>query len=456
MPRFYVKHLVRRCCEKQKKICIKSCSVHSLLSIEKRPTAAHNLANFCVMLKHPYVTELQSCKFSSLILAPWLHQSLISTDVLPWRKGSSVPAAATSLRWTEPRPLGVWNSGQSCHLGATIAALGAVPMLREWLKYQRSITDSPFSLLRRFLLDSVTSSSNQRPLDPRPLLSMLENSGWKSRHAQDAHETMARLLEILDDWCTQISAKDEEHVRVCKGVRVQHEMQGNTGRVGSQEVQIPPRRRRAPFSAMLTTRKRCYRCGYKGPMSFQSSSMLMLPAPTNDVSLGELIVKTYMSSERVEMRCDQCLRVGTHNWMSGIKGLPDVLVVQLQKAVYARGGLTAATGEVAIPQILVLPIRSYDGNIRRFESFSLRSVVHHKGGMGRESHFDSVVAQDCDDCHFGLLACAPVQRWWHVNDSVVEQCNYAVACNPQLAYMVIYEKRKSIPEKEMKMVVFAS
>lgn len=422
----------------------------------REATGGRQLCQFQVMLKRPYVTELQSYKFGPLVIAPRLHRSSISADAYPRRRGFHVTTATNSLRWTEPRPLGLWNSGQSCHLGATITALSAVPILREWLKYQKTVTNSPFSLLRRFLLDSIASPSNQCSLDPRPLLGMLEKSGWKSRHAQDAHETMARLLEILDDWCARASANDEAHVRVCTGVIVRHAEHGNADQVGSMEVRIPLRRRRNPFSALLCTRKRCHRCGHEGPMSFQSSLMLTLPAPTQDVSLGELIVKTYMSLERVEARCDECSQIGIHTWMSGIRVLPEVLVVQLQKAVYVGGGLGAATGKTAVPLILALPVRSDDGSIRRFECFSLRSVIRHKGGMGRDSHFDSVVALDCDSCRFGLVASAQAQRWWHADDSTIEQCDYDMACNPKLVYMVIYEKGKGISEMEMKLATFAS
>lgn len=393
-----------------------------------------------VLMEHLHTTGLPSHRIDGLVFAPRLHRSLSCTSALPGRNGSQTKHIQANSRWIEPRPLGLWNSGQSCHLGATITALGAVPLLRDWLKCQRVKTRSSFSVLRQYLLDSLASNSKQGSQDPRPLLSILEKSGWKSRHAQDAHETMARLLEILDDWCVVTNGGEGSDFRAHSGLILWNVVRGSAGKSESPKMRMPSRTKRVPFSTLLWTMKRCEGCGNQGPLSFQPSLMLTLPAPACNVNLVRLIAKTYMSSELVEMKCDQCTQVCMHTWTTGIKMFPQLLVLQLQKAVYTHGGIGTAAGKVAIPRRFMMPTCKGGGKVNR-ECFNLRSVVRHRGGMGKDSHFDCVVAQDCDDSHYGLVASADLQRWWSVNDDSVLHCDVAAASNPALAYLLIYERR---------------
>lgn len=91
-----------------------------------------------------------------------------------------------------PAPRGLWSTGLSCHIGAAITSLSALPALRYWV---RRADDG---VLVRYLLDAAGAGVPGGPLDPRPVAALLELSGWKPRYAQDAHETLSRILDLLE------------------------------------------------------------------------------------------------------------------------------------------------------------------------------------------------------------------------------------------------------------------
>lgn len=395
----------------------------------------------------------KSCECSGLIYAPRLQASYFESALR-----QKLPRSQTKKgrpRWVEARPRGLWNSGQSCHLGAAVVALSAVPVLREWLLRQETTYQSPFALVKHYLLEAAPSSGYRRPLDPRPVLSMLEQSGWKSRHAQDAHETMARLLEILEDWSVLRSTRDTGQVRMSS--------EGLNGcgvplcfaRVQPARLHLIPRWGRIPFSALNASWSKCHTCGYVSSVSFQPNFLLTLPVPRFERTLAELLVSTYMSAEKIEMRCDHCLQLGVHTWSSNIKRFPEMLVVHLQKAIYLPGGVGASDRRVALSRRLDLPVRGSDGTVKRIEQYMLRSVVRHRGNANsRNSHFDAVLGQQCDGVRYGLLALASLPRWWHVDDAFVWHCDDDLALNPLHAYLVIYDNQKSVPISKLELEAF--
>lgn len=392
----------------------------------------------------------KSCECNQLIYAPRHLASYFESALRQQQPPSQ--AKRGRARWVEPRPRGLWNSGQSCHLGAAVVALSAVPVLREWLRQQETPYRSPFALVKHYLLEAAPSSGYRRALDPRPVLSMLEQAGWKSRHAQDAHETMARLLEILEDWSVLNSTGNAGQFRMSSEGLNGRGVPLCLARVQPARFHSTPRWGRIPFSALNASSSECHTCGYVSSVSFQPNFLLTLPVPGFEQTLSELLVNTYMSAEKIEMRCDQCLRLGVHTWSSNIKRFPEMLVVHLQKAIYLLGGVGASDRRVSLSRRLEIPVKGSDGNITRIERYTLRSVVRHRGNANsRNSHFDAVLGQPCSSVRDGLLALASLPRWWHVDDDFVSHCDDGLALNPLHAYLVIYDSQRTVPMSKLKL-----
>lgn len=394
------------------------------------------------------------CECTKLIHAPRLQASYSESAVK--QQQASSPTKIVRGGWVEPRPRGLWNSGQSCHLGSAVVALSAVPALREWLIEHTTTFESPFSLVKRYLLESAPSSGYRRALDPRPVLTLLEESGWKSRHAQDAHETMARLLEILEDGSVVSNAQKTTPFKM----RTAQDLNScrvslSFGKVQPARTDATKRLSRSPFSALVASSNECHSCGYVSPTSFQPNFLLTLPVPGFEETLSELLVNTYMSAEKIEMRCDHCMQLGMHTRSSNIKRFPDVLVLHLQKAIYLRGGVGASDRRVALSRRLNIPVRGVDESVRTIESYTLRSVVRHRGSANTwNSHFDAVLAQDCDGVRHGLLGLATMPRWWHIDDKYVSRCDANLALNRAQAYLVIYDNRQRVPVRKLRLEAF--
>lgn len=389
-------------------------------------------------------------EITNLVYAPLLRASYSRSD-LKSQNGSST-ARRIRRGWNEPKPRGLWNSGQSCHLGSAIVALSAIPALRDWLSQFNKHFESPFSILTNYLLQLAPASGYRRALDPRPALALLEQSGWKSRHAQDAHETMARVLEILEDGSLM---SDDQRAFPLK-VKKAHDLDCPSsllclGRVQPVFTNMRKRWGRSPFSALAASSNHCHSCGYESPTSLQSNFLLTLPVPRLEQTLSELLVNTWMSSEQLEMRCDDCMTFGAHTRSSSITRFPEVLVLHLQKAIYLAGGVGSSHRHVALTRRLEIPVPGVDGKVRRVERYVLRSVVRHTGvANSRSSHFNAVVAQDCSNIAHGLLGLVATSRWWLVDDDHVLHCSDRLALNPAQAYLVVYDNRSSISARQFK------
>lgn len=336
-------------------------------------------------------------------------------------------------RFREPHPLGVWNSGQSCHLSSTLTLLSSPPLLRALLSRINIQPNTSLYLLRHYLICSSGNGPRQRALDPRPLLSILEQTGWKSRHAQDAHETLVRMLDILQQgfprniWTPAHGlGASVEKVRegVCTSV-----VERKRGHM-----------EKFPFDSVLSSRRQCLTCRYGGEESFQSSTIWTLPLVNNDVEIEHLIINSCMGDERLEMRCDGCGKANEHVWRHGVKLLPEILLLHVQRAMYFRSDAKQGMpGRVNLSKVLRLPVVDEDGIVRKIATYSLRGVVRHMGGIGRSSHFDCIVRRECAEGKFGLPGLGH-GRWWRVDDGDVMR--YEGTYFGREVYLVMYDEKR--------------
>lgn len=279
-----------------------------------------------------------------------------------------------------------------------MVALSAVPVLRDWVRQQDGAGDAAFALLRQYLLLLAPARGPTRAVDPRPVLKMLEGAGWKSRHAQDACETMARLLEIIEDCFLRECAERASRPRFTLGGEGDV-IRGYMGKLPGVNAWGRGGWGRSPFSTITSSSTRCEQCGYISQTSFQQSIMLTLGLPAASEPLARQVVREYMTDERVEMRCEQCMRYGLTTRRAGIAKLPEVLVLHLQKAIYMRGMVGSAGRGAVFGRRLVLPVFA-DGGLLRVEEFRLRSVVRHHGTAGTwDSHFTALVGQGLSLIH---------------------------------------------------------
>lgn len=371
-----------------------------------------------------------------LVFAPRLCKSY--TEPIDIRSTTRKGRAALTKRRRNIRPRGLWNTGQSCHLGAAITALSAIPSLRAWLLQMQCEENSQIGLLKLYLLEAATSDK-RGSLDPRPILQLLEQSGWKSRHAQDSHETIVRIIEMLDNW----GGADRKTTSSC-GRGFEHvPTGGSSARNCLGRLPVVPetvtREVRLPFSTVTSSSVRCHNCGYVSPRSFQNSYVVSLPISLQRQTLSKHFVQTNMTQETVEMRCETCNVLNRHTRNLNIERLPKVLIVHLQKAVFASGSVGATHGHVLFGEKLSLPLSAAGRRQYSVKTFTLRSVVrHHGGATGRNGHFDCVVSQG-SSASDGLVSLWNVARWWHVSDDSVRQCQALEACDPGPAYLVAYE-----------------
>lgn len=333
-------------------------------------------------------------------------------------------------------PRGLWNAGQSCHLGAAVTALSAVPKLRTWLERRKAPHSSLYAVFQHYLLEAATSTGSRLGLDPRPLLSVLEKTGWKSRHAQDAHETMSRILDILEGW----KLAEEKHDRKeCSAAVLWPEAAVTGCRGRTKLVNSNSRKSLLPYSMITSSTNRCYRCGFSSPRSFQTCAMVMLPASNGSQTLSSLFRKAQITEELVEMNCSECGELCPHIHSTDVERYPEVLILVVQRASFIGRTTAVSTTNVPISSALTLPLAGGRISERQTQTYSLRSVIRHWGGAsGHRSHFDAAIKQPGGN-NCGLACVADVPRWWHVDDDRVRPISEAQACESGHAYLIIYD-----------------
>lgn len=332
------------------------------------------------------------------------------------------------------QPRGLWNAGQSCHLGASVTALSASRSLRRWVERHEVSSQAQATFahkLKLYLLDAA-SSCQRHGLDPRPILRPLEATGWKSRHAQDAHDTMSRLLDVMQGWnkggyieippSLNVVLKSSQSSSLCHG-RIECVKSWHTKKV-------------APFTMLTSSRKFCNACGYRSPMKIDSTNIGILPAFEEPRRLDRIFSEYYYSRENIEMRCDECNYHGTQQLTWDIKKLPEVLILYLPRAVYLSG-LSRSNGRVVFSD----RFRTNEGFFNQIRGnycdYRLRAVVKHHGAASGYSHFTSIVKQ------VSRLAKKKngqgANLWWLVDDDDVYPTTREFACDPTNAYMLIFD-----------------
>lgn len=381
-----------------------------------------------------------------------------------------MPSESVSTRRARS-PRGFWNMGRSCHLGATLAALAALPTFRAWACEQNSAIADALRASSGDIDDRVgdTSSirhatSSPRPsgrraygqnsgsaLDPRPAASSIESPSWRAHEAQDAHETLGRLVDAL--------------IKAREGARQ------------LDRAPDPP----PPLKGLTTVVRTCETCGASSDAILHSFSVLSLPLPFADRHLAPAIHEAFAGAETgIMARCDMCGTEEPHTRQHAVARFPKVLAVHLQKAYLCGGGtdVEASAYATVFPERLSLvrgppvPVPQRMGYQRASDAesptsdddrlsaaavrrrsreaqkptgvvqYALKSVVHHLGGAGPSSHFVTTLSST-DSTPADGLAGLVGGSWWVVDDSTVRNCGRDRALNPRSAYMLFYE---ALPE----------
>ena len=336
------------------------------------------------------------------------------------------------------RPTWVWNAGQSCHLGATLTVLSSIPYFRDWVSKNLINNDPSTVVLRHCLLNAAYPENGHNPLDPRPVLRVLEASGWRSRHAQDAFETMQRIFELLsiDAW---------SHTTPCDGVASclpRDETTFAFGRTGKLGLMVDHRRNKqteSPFHMISSLAHVCHACHRQSDMRFQSTPIVSLPVTDNPISVSSLLTRTLLNKEVVTMTCESCDGETLHTLLPNIYRWPSVLILHLQKAVFGSSGVTVASGNVIVTEMI-----HCNGGVgfgKTAVLYQLRGVIRHWGlASGYRAHFDSVVSSSTTEPWTGLKGIGSKKTWWHVNDDRVVETSLVQACDSRAAYILVYDR----------------
>lgn len=298
----------------------------------------------------------------------------------------------------------------------------------------------------------ASAAGSRRALDPRAAAREIGGGGWEARVAQDAHETLGRLLDALQ--FGRVGAGREGEVGVSRGLE---EAVGGEEEVegmryvggGGADVAGSSRdvsdlggggvRRRAaaaaaaavvvadmqsqvadaspPLCGWTGVVRECGTCGEKGDAVLHTFAMLSLPLPTSDRTLSRTLLESFASTDTgVEAHCEVCRITGPHTRHHSIARFPRVLALHLQKAYLAAGDtVSAARYATHFPERLTLPrgnpvpvskqridATAAGGSADTSGSgasaagggtvrYRLRSVVQHYGGSGAAAHFVAVV-----------------------------------------------------------------
>jgi ubiquitin C-terminal hydrolase len=284
-----------------------------------------------------------------------------------------------------------------------------------------------------------------QPLDPRAVAQQIDTGEWRAIEAQDAHETLGRLLTALEE--------EDRSLRVLD--------------------QPPPPR--APLYGWSTVIRTCETCGASSDAILQTFSVLSLPLPTSNRSLAPSFIDAFASTDvDVQAHCEMCGSNEPHSRMHSIARFPRVLVLHLQKAFLAPDeSIDASQYSTTFPEVLILPrgnpVPPIPRKLRYHEEaatangrlvangtfaqtprpppstqhrggvrYNLRGVVQHHGGAGSSAHFIAVVGGGAGSPEDGLAGLAG-GRWWIVDDGRVRRGTRADALNSQSAYLLFYE-----------------
>ncbi|KAI0559112.1 Ubiquitin carboxyl-terminal hydrolase [Gracilaria domingensis] len=300
---------------------------------------------------------------------------------------------------------------------------------------QPALWRPPISTLADYLLQAASSKDNCGGLDPRPVLALLEKSGWKSRYAQDAHESMLRVLELVED---SISAFPREG-RQRSTFRMGKSVQTPPLCIGRTELAMDWKRREVPpYISTTASWNHCFSCGYTSPISLTESPMILVPVTERSKPLASLVTNAMYSRTRVEMCCDGCGECCTHLHCSEVWRLPRALIILLQRASYGSRGVSITRSQVWFYKYINIT-RPYRQENRGEVCYALRSVVRHAGSAsGYRSHYDCILRAP-ESSVKGIDCADSSSRWWHVDDDHITRSSVQSACDTSHLYLLMFE-----------------
>lgn len=373
-----------------------------------------------------------------LIVAPRLEGSYIDEKPVP--KPTCSSRSRPRKRHKPKKPRGMWNSGQSCHLSAIITALSALPSLRHWISNQTVLLNAPIVPLTNSILQAACGTDeHDSAVDPRPVLSLLERDGWKSRFAQDAHETLLRVLELIEDYADvprpDLAAAQSVGWLVVRDERRLMHCIGRTEVVMERKLQRKP-----PYMSTTASWSVCFQCGHTTPIVLTDSPMLVVSVTAKrEKPLAALISNTMFCKTQVLMRCEGCGEQCTHLHCSEVWRFPKVLITLVQRGTYGALGVSISRTNVWFNDCISIYGPYGRGQKRRELRYGLRSVVRHVGGAsGYKSHYDCIVR--CPEaCGWGLCGADTKPQWWRVDDARITASGVRQACESSHAYLTLFE-----------------
>jgi hypothetical protein len=249
----------------------------------------------------------------------------------------------------------------------------------------------------------ASAAGARRALDPRPAAEAIHSDGWSARDAQDAHETLGRLLDVLQHgevggarWhrpgCRRGDDAGAAGIFLASaGLAAEAAAEGDAaagaaaGAVGgrvlprprvavgpaeaaatagstSPSLQLPPPLAEAPppppplcgWSAVVRS---CVTCGASSDAILHTFAMLSLPLPTSNRTLSRALLDAFASTDTgIEAHCDMCGTAEPHTRQHSIARFPPVLALHLQKAYLTSGdSISASRHATFFPEELTLP-----------------------------------------------------------------------------------------------------
>lgn len=380
--------------------------------------------------------------------APCIGEGADGADVVV--RACDISSWKTARTYIETKPRGVWSTGPTCHLGATLTALSASPSLRIWLSTRRKRTKQQ-SAIYEPLMHAAGGCNSTRSIDPRPALTVLEATGWKASHAQDAHETLGRILDILlepsSNWYNSLGIKDIVNVLSKKAAGAGRERHDAVNPAVDFRMCLNApavhHEKMAPFIGATISTKVCRFCGHVSPSQQVHTTVFSVPASTRDENVRMAFLREYSNSEQLDIQCERCKRPVPHRLFTGIARYPKLLIIHLQRAFFSLGSVGATHHQMVADEELVLPRSTLgkDPVLRKAPvTYRIVSVVQHKGGAtGSNSHFTAAVSQQNSEACRGLR-CALPSTWWMVDDGHVRLCTKECALHPRNSYLLLYER----------------
>ena len=315
--------------------------------------------------------------------APLEPRNLRSRGKLPARAASPKKTASTSQR-----PPGLQNLGNTCYLNSLLQALLAVPAF--WDPASHRVHSMVPKVAKQLFktLSSMKDSERAAP-NTKPLLQELQRvkiaSGateFRYIHQQDVAEVLNIVIDALKEACVnwKESVTDPHDYVSCKN------------------------------------------CG-----EFTVSDAEVLPYLVITPSFGKLqdILNRVTQRESADYGCSNC---GNEQLVKQhlFHRAPKVLVIQLNRAVYANQVLSKDPSVVEISMTLNFPTKR--GNKLYCTPYTLKAVVCHEGVSPVEGHYYTYAKHH--------------EKWYRCNDKVMEINKNVImpTLNSKHAYIYLFEK----------------